>query len=73
LVEGDDDNADPVADEVRSLLDGHIILSRKLAGAGHFPAIDVLTSKSRIMDAVQRNTPARHGRACGFCRDLEPP
>jgi len=52
LVEGDDDNADPVADEVRSLLDGHIILSRKLAGAGHFPAIDVLTSKSRIMDAV---------------------
>ncbi len=52
LVEGDDDNADPVADEVRSLLDGHIILSRKLAGAGHFPAIDVLTSKSRIMDGI---------------------
>ena len=52
LVEGDDDNADPVADEVRSLIDGHIILSRKLAGAGHFPAIDVLRSKSRVMDAV---------------------
>jgi len=52
LVEGDDDNADPVADEIRSLLDGHIILSRKLAGAGHFPAIDVLSSKSRIMDAI---------------------
>lgn len=52
LVEGDDDNADPVADELRSLLDGHIILSRELAQAGHFPAIDVLKSKSRVMDAV---------------------
>lgn len=52
LVEGDDDNADPVADELRSLLDGHIILSRTLAQAGHFPAIDVLKSKSRVMGAV---------------------
>ena len=52
LVEGDDDNADPVADELRSLLDGHVILSRELAQAGHFPAIDVLRSKSRVMDAV---------------------
>lgn len=52
LVEGDDDDADPVADELRSLLDGHVILSRDLAQAGHFPAIDLLRSKSRVMDAV---------------------
>lgn len=52
LVEGDDDAADPVADEMRSLLDGHIILSRDLAARGHYPAIDVLRSKSRIMSAV---------------------
>lgn len=57
LVEGDDDNADPIADELRSLLDGHIILSRELAQAGHFPAIDVLRSKSRVMEAV---TDAEH-------------
>lgn len=52
LVEGDDDDADPVADEMRSLLDGHIILSRKLAQRGHYPAIDVPRSKSRVMGAV---------------------
>lgn len=45
-------DADPVADEVRSLLDGHVVLARKLAEQGHFPAIDVLASLSRTMDAV---------------------
>ena len=51
LVEGDDMN-EPLADEVRSLLDGHIVLSRRLAEAAHFPAIDVLASLSRLMPAV---------------------
>ncbi|MBL6080035.1 type III secretion system ATPase SctN [Belnapia sp. T18] len=51
LVEGDD-MAEPVADEVRSILDGHIVLSRALSAANHFPAIDVLASASRVMDAV---------------------
>jgi type III secretion protein N (ATPase) len=51
LVEGDD-MTEPVADETRSILDGHIILSRKLAAANRYPAIDVLASASRVMNAV---------------------
>jgi type III secretion protein N (ATPase) len=51
LVEGDD-MTEPVADETRSILDGHIILSRSLAAANHFPAIDILQSTSRVMNAV---------------------
>lgn len=53
LVEGDD-LTDPVADSARSLLDGHVVLSRRLAGGGHFPAIDVLASVSRVMLEVAR-------------------
>jgi len=51
LMEADSTN-DPVADEVRSLIDGHIVLNRKLAEKGHFPAIDVLASLSRTMPNV---------------------
>ena len=51
LVEGDDMN-EPVADEARSLLDGHIVLSRKLAGAGHYPSVDLIASTSRVLSRV---------------------
>jgi flagellum-specific ATP synthase len=54
LVEGDE-LSDPVADSARSLLDGHIVLSRELAERGHFPAVDLLSSTSRVLQKVTTN------------------
>ena len=66
LVEGDD-MTEPVADETRSILDGHIVLSRKLGAANHYPAIDVLASASRVMNAVVSK---EHRAAAGRVREL---
>ena len=65
LVEGDD-LSDPVADASRAILDGHIVLSRELAAANHFPAIDILASVSRLTDDLL--TPEEY-RAAGCLRD----
>ncbi|WP_454843101.1 FliI/YscN family ATPase [Pseudomonas gorinensis] len=58
-----DSMSDPVADEVRSLLDGHIVLSRKLAERGHYPAVDVLASLSRILSNVAEPSHIQAGTA----------
>jgi type III secretion protein N (ATPase) len=66
LVEGDD-MTEPIADETRSILDGHIILSRKLAAANHYPAIDILASVSRLMTAISS---PEHLKSAGKIRQL---
>lgn len=66
LVDGDDHN-EPIADSARSFLDGHVVLDRKLAVAGHFPSVDALASISRVASRV--NT-AEHSRAAAFLRKV---
>ncbi|MGI4847270.1 MAG: FliI/YscN family ATPase [Janthinobacterium lividum] len=66
LVDGDS-TSDPIGDEAKSLLDGHILLTRKLAEQGHYPAIDVLASISRVMGNV---TTREHRKAASTFREL---
>src|SRR5690606_12653739 len=74
FVEGDD-LSDPIADAVRGILDGHIVMSRALAEKGHFPAVDVLQSVSRLApeltDPQQRALAARAREVLGTYRDVQ--
>lgn len=66
LLESEDE-ADPIGDEIRSILDGHIYLSHKLAGRGHYPAIDILHSISRVFPKV---TSPEHRQSAMEVRDM---
>jgi flagellum-specific ATP synthase len=67
LAEGDDHTGDPIADAARATLDGHIVLARRLAESGHFPAVDVLASVSRVMNDI---VPAAHRELAREAREV---
>lgn len=75
LLDGEDAGQDPIADEVRGLLDGHFMLSRELASRGHYPAIDILASVSRLMgevtDQEHQAYAAKLRRMMSKARDVE--
>jgi flagellum-specific ATP synthase len=66
LVDGDDHN-EPIADSARSMLDGHVVLDRKLAVSGHFPSVDALRSISRVASRVNS---AEHTATAGYLRKV---
>ena len=75
VLTDDDDGLDPIAEETRSILDGHIVLSRKIAEQGRFPAIDVLSSLSRLFRQItpepQQVSAGRFRQLMAKYRDIE--
>ena len=66
LVQGGD-MEEPIADEVRGILDGHIILNREPGARNHWPAIDILPSLSRVMNGISESD---HNKAAGHLREV---